>query len=86
MGFPRKRNPPASQFNAYVGAWAMAFAVVLVTLLLLSHGVVPATQGIDDLRDGAASTIDAGCPFWNYPLDLMPIFDFEILRLFVLVE
>jgi hypothetical protein len=46
----------------------------------------PATQGIDDLRDGAASTIDAGCPFWNYPLDLMPIFDFEILRPFVLVE
>jgi hypothetical protein len=39
--------------------------------------------------DGAASTaaqLDAGCPLWNYPLDLLPIFYSEILRLFVLVE
>jgi hypothetical protein len=30
---------PASQYNAYLAGWAFAFAVVLVTFMLIGHGV-----------------------------------------------
>jgi hypothetical protein len=30
---------PASQYNAYLAGWAFAFAVVLVTFMLIAHGV-----------------------------------------------
>jgi hypothetical protein len=41
MSHWRKRNPPASQFNAYLKGWAVAFSVLLGTMLLLSrHGHV----------------------------------------------
>jgi hypothetical protein len=37
----RKRNPPASQFNAYVIGWVLAVSVILGTLVMLSlHGRV----------------------------------------------
>jgi hypothetical protein len=39
MAHWRKRNPPASRFNAYLAGWAFAVSVMLGTLLLLSlHG------------------------------------------------
>jgi hypothetical protein len=35
----RKRNPPASRFNAYLVGWGFAFSIVLATLVILSlHG------------------------------------------------
>jgi hypothetical protein len=41
MSHWRKRNPAASQFNAYVAGWTFAFSVILGTLMLLSlHGRV----------------------------------------------
>jgi hypothetical protein len=41
MSHWRKRNPTASQFNAYVAGWTVAFSVILGTLMLLSlHGHV----------------------------------------------
>jgi hypothetical protein len=39
MSHWRKRNPPASTFNAYLARWAVAFSVLFGTLMLLSlHG------------------------------------------------
>jgi hypothetical protein len=41
MAHWRKRNPTASQFNAYLAGWTVAFSVIFVTLILLSlHGRV----------------------------------------------
>jgi len=31
--------PPASQYNAYLTGWAIAFSVLLVTFMLIAHGV-----------------------------------------------
>jgi hypothetical protein len=39
---PRRLKPPyqpASEYNAYLAGWAFAFAVVLVTFMLIAHGV-----------------------------------------------
>jgi hypothetical protein len=36
MSHGRKRNPPASRFNAYVSGWAIAFTALLAVLLALS--------------------------------------------------
>jgi hypothetical protein len=36
MAHWRKRNPPASRFNAHLIRWAFAFSIVLGTLALLS--------------------------------------------------
>ncbi len=33
----RSKSQPASQYNAYLAGWALAFSVVLVTLMILSH-------------------------------------------------
>jgi len=30
---------PASQYNAYLTGWAIAFSVLLVTFMLIAHGV-----------------------------------------------
>jgi hypothetical protein len=30
---------PASQYNAYLAGWAFAFSVLLVTFMLIGHGV-----------------------------------------------
>jgi hypothetical protein len=30
---------PTSQYNAYLAGWAFAFSVVLVTFMLIAHGV-----------------------------------------------
>ncbi|WP_291568735.1 hypothetical protein [Bradyrhizobium sp.] len=30
---------PTSQYNAYLAGWVFAFSVVLVTFLLIAHGV-----------------------------------------------
>jgi len=39
MAHWRKRNPPASRFNAYLARWGFVFSVLLGTLLVLSiHG------------------------------------------------
>jgi len=39
MAHWRKRNPPASQFNAYLAGWGLAFSILFGTLLVLSmHG------------------------------------------------
>ena len=38
----RRRNPfhqPTPEYNAYLAGWAFAFSVVLVTLMLIAHGV-----------------------------------------------
>jgi hypothetical protein len=41
MSHWRKRNPPASRFNAVLAGWSIAFFVVFGTLLALSlHGRV----------------------------------------------
>jgi hypothetical protein len=41
MAHWRKRNPPASRFNAYLAGWAFTLSVVLGTLVVLSlHGRV----------------------------------------------
>jgi hypothetical protein len=40
MAHWRKRNPPAARFNAYLTGWALAFSVLLVTMLLLSRHVI----------------------------------------------
>jgi hypothetical protein len=41
MAHWRKRNPPASRFNAYFAGWAFAVSIMLGTLVLLSlHGRV----------------------------------------------
>jgi hypothetical protein len=41
MAHWRKRNPTASQFNAYLAGWTVAFSVIFGTLILLSfHGHV----------------------------------------------
>jgi hypothetical protein len=40
MAHWRKRNPPASQFNAYLAGWTVALTVVLCTMLLLSRHVI----------------------------------------------
>jgi hypothetical protein len=36
MSHWRKRNPPASQFNAHLSGWAIAFTALVGTLILLS--------------------------------------------------
>jgi hypothetical protein len=36
MSHRRKRNPPASLFNAYLVGWGFAFSIVLGTLVILS--------------------------------------------------
>jgi hypothetical protein len=39
MSHGRKPNPTASQFNAYLSGWTIAFSVLFGTLMLLSlHG------------------------------------------------
>jgi hypothetical protein len=38
----RRRKPflqPRSEYDAYLAGWAFAFSVVLVTLMLIAHGV-----------------------------------------------
>ena len=38
----RRRNPshqPTSEYDAYLAGWAFAFSVVLVTLMLIAHGI-----------------------------------------------
>jgi hypothetical protein len=39
----RRRKPlfrqPTSEFDAYLAGWAFVFSVVLVTLMLIAHGV-----------------------------------------------
>ena len=39
----RRRKPlfhqPTSEYDAYLAGWAFAFSVVLVTLMLIAHGV-----------------------------------------------
>jgi hypothetical protein len=38
----RRRKPfyrPTPEYNAYLAGWAFAFSVVLVTLMLIAHGV-----------------------------------------------
>jgi hypothetical protein len=30
---------PTSRYNSYLAGWAFAFSVVLVTLMLIAHGV-----------------------------------------------
>jgi hypothetical protein len=30
---------PASQYNAYLTGWAIAFSVLLATFMLIAHGV-----------------------------------------------
>jgi hypothetical protein len=38
----RRRKPSyqlASEYNAYLTGWAFAFTVVLVTFILIAHGV-----------------------------------------------
>jgi hypothetical protein len=30
---------PTSQYNAYLAGWVFAFSVVLVTIMLIAHGV-----------------------------------------------
>jgi hypothetical protein len=38
----RRRRPsyqPTSQYNAYLAGWALAFSLVLVTLMLIAQGV-----------------------------------------------
>jgi hypothetical protein len=32
-------DQPTSQYNAYLAGWAFAFSVVLVTFMLIAHGV-----------------------------------------------
>jgi hypothetical protein len=36
MSHWRKRNPPASQFNASMARWSIAFSIVFGTLVALS--------------------------------------------------
>jgi hypothetical protein len=39
MSHWRKRNPPASQFNASLAGWSIAFSVFIGALVVLSlHG------------------------------------------------
>jgi hypothetical protein len=40
MAHWRKRNPPASRFNAYLTGWAVAISVLLGAMLLLSRHVI----------------------------------------------
>jgi hypothetical protein len=40
MSLARKSScQPASQYNAYLTGWAFAFSVVLVTFVMIAHGV-----------------------------------------------
>ena len=52
----------------------------------LTCSVLCSPAKIAEAAPRRAAQLDAGCPLWNYPLDLLLIFYFEILRLFVLVE
>jgi len=36
MAHRRKRNPPASRFNAYLAGWGFALSVALGTLVVLA--------------------------------------------------
>jgi hypothetical protein len=35
----KSSSQPTSEYNAYLAGWAFAFAVVLVTFMLMAHGV-----------------------------------------------
>jgi hypothetical protein len=35
----KSSHQPTSEYNAYLAGWAFAFAVVLVTFMLMAHGV-----------------------------------------------
>ena len=35
----KSSHQPMSEYNAYLAGWAFAFAVVLVTFMLMAHGV-----------------------------------------------
>jgi hypothetical protein len=42
VGMSRRQESyyrPTSQYNAYLAGWAFAFSGVLVTLMLIMHGV-----------------------------------------------